>query len=131
MDGIARTSIVSASRLFPQVIFEATKSTSVLEQNFDKINFKKLHQPTTAGSRQIDKFSLRGFYLGVVGEAFGHSLYRSVRDGQGVVGADFVRTADNQLVKAAVEFNDLDNLHKQHIICGSCQSIAALSTPYA
>ena len=75
----------------------------MLEKNFEKINFGKWHAPACAGRRQTSYYSLRGFYLGIVSEALGHTLYKS--DGHGSV---LVRTSDNQLHKSAIEFNNLD-----------------------
>lgn len=106
------------------MVFEACKSTKVLERNFEQVNMKKWHQPTKEAFRQSHLFSVRGFYLGITCEALCHNLFKSTGAPGGGKPA-FVSTCDNQLVKAAREFNELDNWYSENLIAKCCQWIGA------
>ena len=107
------------------------KNTPVLEKNFELINMKKWHQPVAQGAKQLEFFALRAFYLGIACESLGFNLYRAAANGTPNPTADtntWVRTCDNQLVKSAVEFNDVSNYHKQRIIINCCRHLGATHT---
>ena len=112
-------------------MFKLVQHTAVLEKNFEMINMKKWMQPISQGAKQLQYFSLRGFYLGICCESLGFNLFRAApKDAPHADGSSFyVKTSDNQLVKSASEFNDISNYHKQTMIIRCCRHLGATHSP--